>query len=172
MKKKNKTVNRTDNGLGTESGTRRGLRGLREVTGDNEELYGHIVEMVDMLPHSLFVIEPKSYRVRVARSDVILKDDPDRNVCHKIIYKEKRHCNEIGQPCIMEQIIQTGRFAVEHHCHRGDDGQERHYEVYGYPLRNSSGEIDCIVEYPQEVTRQFTAQREAELSLRNGLSDD
>lgn len=83
--------------------------------------------------------------------------------------KEIAPCKEIGHPCPMQQVRESGQPVTVEHQHYQADGQRRFIEVLASPLWGTDGTFQGIIESNRDITERVRAEeavRESESKFR------
>jgi PAS domain S-box-containing protein len=78
--------------------------------------------------------------------------------CFQAFHAQSQHCDE----CPSVRAIETGQLHMAEVLRQGPDGEDRWFERYAFPMKDSSGNLTGIVEY----IRNITLRKQAEMSLK------
>ena len=101
------------------------------------------------------VINANNYTVKMANSAARqFGKFAETTKCHELTHDDPQPCGPDDHPCPLKLVKATGKPAVVEHLHRAADGAARYYEVRGYPIFDSSGEVVEMIEYMTDVTER------------------
>lgn len=118
-------------------------------------------QMISDLPHAVFLIDAKDYRVLFAKQPDSAIETTNAKLCYQAVYHRDQPCSGSECPCVLKRALHTKKMVVQEHRHVGEDGKIRFYDVYGYPLLNAQGEVTQLIEYPMETTDRRSAEKQS-----------
>lgn len=80
------------------------------------------------------------------------------SICYESLHRRNRVCDD----CIVHATFLSGDAAAKEKSVHGPEGMRLWYEIYTYPIQDSTGAITHVVEY----TRDITERKRAESALR------
>ena len=121
-------------------------------------------DVVDSVEDELLVIDAE-HRIRFANSAVRGKstaggDWPIGRLCYEVLHQRDRPCSAPLWDCPLRQVMGSASVSTTIHPVRVLEA-ERYLKVSVYPLRDSEGNIDAVV----ELRRDVTAERDLELQI-------
>lgn len=84
--------------------------------------------------------------------------------CYQRMFKADEHCS----PCPGEMTMKTGKPGFANFRTIDDDGMEKFYELFTFPMKSSDGQVDRIIEYVRDITER--KQLEEKLIQAEGLA--
>ncbi len=117
------------------------------------------------------------YVIRVADYSIVLANQAARTLgvdtttaqphtCYALTHKRDTPCAGTEHPCPMKQVVQARQPFVVEHIHYKSDGTPYYAEVHGYPLYNTQGEVEYMVEYSIDITERKAAEDRLRLLQR------
>lgn len=86
--------------------------------------------------------------------------------CHEISHRNNKKCAELGLPCPMEQVRDTGQAVTVVHEHCDGTGKVRIYEISATPWLSSHGSFRGIIEVSRDITEQKQSERKMQMVNR------
>ena len=110
-------------------------------------------EVMEAVPHPLYVIDADSYRVEHANDAATVSKG---STCYELTHGRDQPCHEGAStsPCPLEAIRETHAPTTVEHTHYDEDGTEQVHEVHAAPIVGEDGGIDRIVESIIDVTER------------------
>ncbi len=121
---------------------------------------GALTDVLDALSSTFLVINADSYAVEYA--NLAAASDGSATTCFALSHGTTEPCDTSRHPCPLEEVRRTLRPVRVEHVHLDANGEERIFEVHGYPILGDDGELTHLVESNVDIT----AQRQAESALR------
>jgi PAS domain S-box-containing protein len=135
---------------------------VQNSTGMSHLLQAEYLQtMMASLPHAIFLVDARDYLVRMAKIPGSSVEKPVDTKCYRAVYDREHPCSGPECPCVLQEAIKTKKLVMLEHRHVSEDGTIRFYEVYGYPLLDSNGEVSQIIEYPMEITDRLVAKEQS-----------
>jgi len=121
-------------------------------------------DVVDSVEDELLVIDAE-HHIRFANSAVrgrfnAAGDWPIGHLCYEVLHQRDRPCGSPLWDCPLRHVLGSGSVSTTVHPVRVLEA-ERYLKVSVYPLRDSEGKIDAVV----ELRRDVTAERDLELQI-------
>ncbi len=121
-------------------------------------------DIVDSIEDELLVIDNK-YRIRFANSVVQNRyqkgaKSPIGKRCYNVLYNRNKPCSTSLWDCALRKVLQSGKMTTVIHPVR-IRGAETYLKVTAYPLPDSSGNMNAVL----ELRRDVTAERELEVQI-------
>lgn len=156
----------------------------RQLEAANEELRLEIAErrraeealknqkeflttIIESLAHPFYVLDAKDYTIRMANSAALPKGPAPGTSCHVLTHGGKGPCAGAHHKCPLEEIKRTGRPVTTEHVHYDEKGNLKYIEVHGYPIFDSQGRVEQIIEYTLDITER----KEMEEALRRARDE-
>jgi PAS domain S-box-containing protein len=81
--------------------------------------------------------------------------------CYEVLHKSSKPCSEEKRRCPLQTVLNTGKpFYAEHVYKVPEGGQEFIFEVSMFPLVDSAGNIEALVEMQHDITESKRAEEE------------
>jgi PAS domain S-box-containing protein len=125
--------------------------------------------LLESLTHPFYVIDANDYTVKMANSAANFGPLTEESTCYKLTHNVDKPCDGAEHPCTIKEIKMTGRPATLEHVHQGNNDRTRYYEVHGYPVFDSDGNIVQVMEYNLDITERKESEealKESEQKLR------
>ncbi|MCP4601200.1 MAG: PAS domain-containing protein, partial [Proteobacteria bacterium] len=126
--------------------------------------------IIESLSHPFYVIEANDYRIVAANSSARALGDDTIKTCYALTHNRRNPCDGVEHPCPLQEIKQTKKPLVVEHIHLDKDGNPRNFEVHGFPILNSEGEVVQMIEYALDITERKRAE-EALKKAQNYISN-
>ena len=126
----------------------------RDQLVEQNRFMNHVMES---LTHPFMVINVDDYTVAIANASV--GPVAPGATCHQLTHQTDHPCGSKDHPCPVDIILETGQPTVVEHVHFNPDGERRHVEVHGYPIRDNSGRITKIIEYALDITERKRSEK-------------
>ena len=133
-------------------------------TAENASLDMTLQDIVDSVEDELLVIDGE-YRVRFANSAVRGRskkgeESPIGRLCYEAFHDRDKPCSAPLWGCPLRKVLESGSMTTAiHPAHT--HGVDKYLKITAYPLRNSQGSPEAIV----ELRRDVTAERELETQI-------
>ncbi len=124
--------------------------------------------VTDGIEDKLLIIDSE-YRVRFANLAMRhkLREDAESPIgrhCYEVFDESDRPCSSHSWECPLREVLQSGRLTTIVCPDPGvgaDSIADRHVKITMWPLKDSHGEMDAIVEVRREVTAETEVEKEA-----------
>jgi PAS domain S-box-containing protein len=116
---------------------------------------------IESLTHPFYVIDTKDYTVKMANSAAVTAEAlGEGTTCYALTHRSNKPCAGEEHRCPIEEIKKTNRPAVMEHTHYDKDGNQRTFEVHGYPIFDAEGNIYQVIEYSWDITERKQVEKE------------
>ena len=115
--------------------------------------------ILESLTQPFYVINANDYTVIMSNSAANFGNLTENTKCYELTHNRKTPCDSYGDKCPIKEIIKSKKSFVVEHIHSTGDGKVRHFEVHGYPIFDSDGNITQIIEYTIDITERKQAER-------------
>jgi|GEM_PF-2277551 len=129
--------------------------------------------VLNSLPHPFYVIDTKTYSVKISNKVARDRGIKIGSKCHKATHNLTAPCSLTGHPCPVEEVMKKQTPVIMEHIHVDNSGNKRYTEVNACPIFSDTGEINQIIEYCVDITARKIAEtdlvrktKELELSNR------
>ncbi len=119
--------------------------------------------ILESLTHPLYVINVKDYTIALANSTASSEGLEYGKYCYSLTHNNDKPCEA---PCIcpFNVVKNTKKTCVVEHTHYDQEGNEKIYEIYGYPILDENGNVVQMIEYAINITDRKIAQQELKKS--------
>jgi len=135
--------------------------------GEAVDLTNLCQQALESLPYAFCVIDVNNHSVRLANSASTLNGTAPTEKCYALLHRRSHPCRDIGEPCPIEIIKRTKKPAVVEHVHYDNEGNLKYFEVHGYPVFDSDGQVGKVIEFSLDVTDRKNTER----ALREAQAD-
>ena len=122
---------------------------IEDQIGGQVEFMNNIM---DSLTHPFYVIDANDYTIVMANPASHLDSLSEGSTCYALTHNRNEPCGAQGESCPVSEIRRTKKPVVVEHVHYDKDGIPRTFEVHGYPILDSEGNISQIIEYSFDIT--------------------
>ncbi len=118
--------------------------------------------VLDSLPDPFLVVDTNSYKVNMANIAARTKGSPSSKTCYGMTHDLPRPCLLEGHFCVLEEIKKTKQPSIVEHIHYDNDGKARSFEINGFPIFDSNGQLVQIIVYARDITKRKRLESIAE----------
>ncbi|MBI5556152.1 MAG: response regulator [Deltaproteobacteria bacterium] len=119
-----------------------------------EEEKNFVRNVIESMTQPFYVIDAENYTIKLANSAASFGAFLPADTCYKLTHHADSPCRGAQHPCPIAEIKKTGKPVVVEHVHRQDNGREKIFEIYGYPIFGSNGQVSQVIEYNIDVTEK------------------
>ena len=114
---------------------------------------------IESLTHPFYVINVKDYKIVLANSTASSEGLEHGEYCYSLTHNNDKPCEA---PCIcpLKEVKNTKKSCVVEHIHYDKEGNEKIYEIYGYPILDENGNVVQMIEYTLNITARKKAEQE------------
>ena len=119
--------------------------------------------ILESLTHPFYVINVKDYKITLANSTAASEGLEHDQYCYSLTHHNNKPC-EAPCECPLNLVKKTKKSCVVEHIHYDKEGNEKIYEIYGYPILDENGNVVQMIEYALNITDRKIAQQELKKS--------
>lgn len=128
-----------------------------------------INNVIASLTHPFYVIDANDYTIKLSNAAAI-SGETHGKTCFSITHGQDYPCDGSEHKCILEDVKKNKKSAIVEHVHYDALGNQRIFEVHGYPIFDDNGEVIQLIEYNLDVTEKKQMERQA-LNILETLPD-
>jgi len=133
----------------------------REKEAELERTREFLDDVIEAVPHPLYVLDVEDYSIRHANSHATVQEG---ETCYEVTHQRDQPCHEGDDqtfPCPLRDVVETGEPTTVEHTHYDDDGNEEIHKVYAAPLFEDDTVVG-IVESQFDVTDRIEYEQRLE----------
>jgi signal transduction histidine kinase/CheY-like chemotaxis protein/ABC-type phosphate/phosphonate transport system substrate-binding protein len=129
-------------------------RRIHESETRTREQKEFLENTLDSLTHPFYVVDANDYTIKIINSAATERGASGASTCHALTHRSETPCNSREHPCPLELVRKTKKPAVVEHIHYDREGNQIHAEVHGYPVFDSAGNVEQMIEYSLDITER------------------
>jgi len=114
--------------------------------------------ILESLTHPFYVINVKDYTIALANITASSEGLELGQYCYSLTHNNDKPC-EAPCKCPIDEVKKTKRACVVEHSHYDKEGNEKIYEIYGYPILDESGNVVQMIEYALNISDRKKAEQ-------------
>ena len=107
---------------------------------------------IESLTHPFYVIDAENYRIQLANSAAGFGELQADSTCFALTHDRSSPCDGRNHPCTIREIKKKNQPVTLVHTHQNQEGEARIFEVHGYPIFDSQGKVQQVIEYTVDIT--------------------
>jgi PAS domain S-box-containing protein len=120
-----------------------------------------LTHVIESLTEPFCVINAEDYTVDIANSAALANATLQKGMtCFALTHQQDEPCSSSEHPCPMRAVIEKREAVQFEHIHYDQYGEERYFEVNGYPIFNETGQVTKMIEYSIDITERKKAEEE------------
>lgn len=120
---------------------------------------GILDTILDALPHPFYVVDAKTYSIKVANKASLLGVAEEGQTCYAVTHNRRTPCQGDEHPCPLKQVKKTKKPVVVEHIHYDSQKNPIFVELYGYPILDDDGNVVEMIEYSIDITKRKQAEQ-------------
>jgi len=109
--------------------------------------------VIESLTHPFYIIDAKDFKIKLANAAAHFGRSYKDLTCYALTHKRDDPCSG-EHPCPLEKIKETRKPVVMEHTHYNKEGEPEYFEVHGYPIFDSNGDLIQMIEYNLDITER------------------
>ncbi|MBU0482497.1 MAG: response regulator [Proteobacteria bacterium] len=107
---------------------------------------------LDALTHPFLIINVHDHSIDLVNEAARSWEYRPEIKCYELIYNRTAPCTGLAHPCPIDTIRETKKSVVFEHRHQYANGDQKFFEVHGYPVFGNDQEVRQIIEYCIDIT--------------------
>ncbi len=121
----------------------------------HHQFLSHIIES---LTQPFYVVNVDDYSIAIANSSARGSSALESaTTCYALTHQRSTPCDGDEHPCPIKAVIESRDVVRTEHIHYDEEGKKKYFEVYGYPIFNSRGNVRQMIEYSIDITERKKA---------------
>ena len=120
---------------------------------------------IESLSHPFYVIDAESYVIQLANSAANFGKLTDKSTCYSLTHQKDHPCNCKDHPCTIREIKEKMKPVTLLHTHYVE-GEDRIFEVHGYPIFDKEGRMKQVIEYTIDITESRLLEKQLHQSQK------
>lgn len=132
-------------------------RKLREQKQAMETVLNGIQDFILVITPDMEIIEVNEAFLKHSgrsRREVIGKK------CHEVYEKLHHQCDDAAIICPLKEVIRNKSSIRQVRSRKGDDGEQRHFEVHVHPIWEKDGKISRFIHISRDITQRLKEEEE------------
>ena len=126
----------------------------------HHQFLSHIIES---LSQPFYVVNVDDYSVAIANSAARGNNAIESaTTCYALTHQLNSPCDGKEHPCPIKAVVERREVVHTEHVHYDEEGNEKYFEFYGYPIFNSRGNVSQMIEYSLDITTRKNAMNALE----------
>ncbi len=110
--------------------------------------------VMNSLTHPFYIINTNDYTVRMANEAADMGDLSGNPTCYELTHNSTEPCSSEDHICPLREVMKTKNSAIVEHRHYDQNGKAMIIEVHCYPISDSEGNIEQVIEYCLDITER------------------
>ncbi|MCP4705888.1 MAG: PAS domain S-box protein [candidate division Zixibacteria bacterium] len=127
-------------------------------SGSKKDISKEQVEILDTvlnsLTHPFLIIDANDFTIKKCNNVASPDKLPPGTTCYQLTHGSDKPCGGKDHVCPIRHIKKTKKPAVVEHKHIDEDGNQKVFEVHGFPIFDDLGEVVEITEYLFDITER------------------
>ncbi|MCJ7654441.1 MAG: PAS domain S-box protein, partial [Dehalococcoidia bacterium] len=143
------------------------IRDISERKRIEKELrtsHGYLDRILSSMVEVLMVVDTDYNIIDINRSFLVYYGGKRRDIigrkCYEVLHLLSKPCSTAQRHCPLQTVLRTGRPFHAEHTYETVEGREFIFEVSMFPLMDSAGNIEAVVEMQHDITESKRAEEE------------
>jgi len=124
----------------------------------------YIHSIIESFPGLFYIIDAKDYTIKMANSAAHQLRSHDQQTCYSIFHNLDKPCENLENPCPLEEAKKTGKPVVVEHIHFDRDGNAKDCEIHGMPFFDKEGNVSELVLFCLNISEHKRSRAALEAS--------
>ncbi len=137
------------------------VRDITEQKINQNEIKRHhqfLSHIIESLTQPFYVVNVDDYSIAIANSAARGSSALERaTTCYALTHQIDTPCSGDEHPCPIKEVVENRSVVRTEHIHYDEEGEKTYFEVYGYPIFNSRGNVSQMIEYFVDITERKKA---------------
>ncbi len=137
---------------------------------ESQSQHEFLQNILNALSHPFYVIDAHTYKIVMANRASGIQITADATTCYQLTHKRETPCSSTEHPCPLEEVRKSHKPVIVEHVHQDMFGNDRDVEVHGYPVFDSEGNLQQLIEYSLDITDRKKFEKELIKAIREAES--
>ena len=137
----------------------------QRIESELKRQHQFLSHVIESLSHPFYVVNIDDYSIAIsnsaARGNYALDE---HTTCYAMTHQRDTPCGDgVGLPCPLQDVLKTRRAVRQEHIHYEEDGEERIFEINGYPIFNAQGKVIQMIESSLDITERKRSEENLQM---------
>jgi PAS domain S-box-containing protein len=105
----------------------------------------YVHTIIESFPGLFYIIDTNDYTIKMANSAAHQARSHGQQTCYSIFHNLDKPCENLDNPCPIQEVKKTGKPVVVEHIHFDKDGNAKDCEIHGVPFFDKQGNVSELV---------------------------
>ncbi|MBT3338642.1 MAG: PAS domain S-box protein [Anaerolineae bacterium] len=131
----------------------------KNVENELKKQHQFLSNVIESLTQPFYVINVDDYSIEISNSAARGgKPIGATATCYTMTHDRDTPCGGDEHPCPLREVVKSRGLVQYEHIHYDKDGNPRDFEVHGYPIFDSHGNVKQMIEYSLDITERKKAE--------------
>ena len=138
---------------------------LLKQSGEQTHTFNtYIHSIIESFPGLFYILDVNDYTIKMANSAAYQARSHDQQTCYSIFHNLDSPCENLENPCPLEEVKKTGKPVVVEHIHFDKDGNAKDCEIHGVPFFDKQGNVSELVLFCLNISEHKRSRAALEAS--------